>query len=173
MHHTAGHHCNIPKKTITLFHTPQYGLNMKHTLHFFLFIFILLVLSSCGTTTKGIYNNHVILSQRDITDPAEQMSFITNHHPELNKYYKEGLLNIRRLREMHLDNGETAWDFKYGFREKEIKDYGERMDVLKYSFPEIYRLFCDGKVILEEVKEYVDEDTGSIKYQIEYKRLPY
>lgn len=145
---------------------------MKLLLRVLFSSFILLVLTSCGASTKGIYNNHVVLSQRDITDPVEQMSFLTNHHPDLNKYYKEGLLNIRRLQELHLDNGEIAWDFKYGFKDREIKDYGEKMEVLKSSFPEIYQLFCNGKVTIEEIKKYVDEDSGSISYHIEYKRLP-
>ena len=117
------------------------------------------------------YNNQVVLSYKDITDPNEQGSFITSQHPELVKYYKEGLLRIRHLREYRLEDGKTEWDFKYGFRDKEIEDYGEKMEVLKSHFPEIYQLFCNGKVTIEELTEYVDEDTGSIRYHIEYKQL--
>ena len=145
---------------------------MKHLPHLGLICLTLLILASCGATNQVMtYNNHVVLSYKDITDPNEQGSFITNQHPELVKYYKEGLLRIRHLREYQLEDGKTDWDFKYGFRDKEIEDYGEQMEVLKSHFPEIYNMYCIGKAEIEEITEYVEEDTGKIKYNVEWKRL--
>ena len=49
-----------------------------------------------------------------------------------------------------------------------VKDYGERMQLLETNFPEIYKLLCDGKVILNEMYEYQDEN-GTPRVHIDYR----
>lgn len=50
----------------------------------------------------------------------------------------------------------------------EVKDYSEKMKILKYGFPEVYDLYKSGAVILDEVYTYTDRKTGKEKTHIGY-----
>jgi hypothetical protein len=50
----------------------------------------------------------------------------------------------------------------------EVKDYSEKMKILKYGFPEVYDLYKSGAVILDEVYTYTDRKTGKEKTHISY-----
>ena len=39
-----------------------------------------------------------------------------------------------------------------------IKDYSEQMDVLRSSFPEIYNLYCNGKIVINEMYHFKTKD---------------
>lgn len=51
-----------------------------------------------------------------------------------------------------------------------ITDYSERMDVLRSSFPEIYNLFCNGKIIINEMYHYKTKEGKSRTYIDYYMR---
>ena len=48
-----------------------------------------------------------------------------------------------------------------------IRDYGERIKLLKANFPEIYSMYCNGAVIIENVYTY--EKDGQEKVHISYR----
>lgn len=50
---------------------------------------------------------------------------------------------------------------------KAIKDYSERMMVLERDFPEIYHLFKNGDVIIDNVY-YVTKKDGSVTSNVSY-----
>ena len=39
-----------------------------------------------------------------------------------------------------------------------IKDYSKQMDVLRSDFPEIYNLYCNGKIVINEMYHYKTKD---------------
>ena len=51
-----------------------------------------------------------------------------------------------------------------------VKDYSEQMHLLKINFPEIYKLLCDGKVILEKMYKYYDKN-GTEKVHVSYRHV--
>lgn len=55
---------------------------------------------------------------------------------------------------------------KPGYRP--IKDYSERMELLKDNFPEIYDLFRQGKVSLDDMYEYKTKE-GTPRIHISYR----
>jgi hypothetical protein len=48
-----------------------------------------------------------------------------------------------------------------------IKDYGEKMSIVRKHFPEIYDLHRQGTVIINELYEY--EKDGESRYHISYR----
>lgn len=48
-----------------------------------------------------------------------------------------------------------------------IKNYSEQMELLKINFPEIYSLYRQGEVILDEMYEYNDKE-GKPQIHISY-----
>lgn len=49
-----------------------------------------------------------------------------------------------------------------------ITDYGTRMTLVQENFPEIYNLYRNGDVIIDEVFEYTDRNTGNERVHISY-----
>lgn len=47
-----------------------------------------------------------------------------------------------------------------------IEDYREKMDLVERNFPEIYQLYREGEVVIDEVYTY--ERDGSEKVHIDY-----
>ena len=54
---------------------------------------------------------------------------------------------------------------KSGYRN--VKDYSEQMELLKTNFPEIYELYRQGEVIIDQVYEYRDKN-GTPKVHVKY-----
>lgn len=52
-----------------------------------------------------------------------------------------------------------------------VRDYGEKMELLKINFPEIYNLYVEGKVIINEVYTYNDKSTGEPRVHINYRHI--
>lgn len=49
-----------------------------------------------------------------------------------------------------------------------ITDYSERIVLVKDNFPEIYNLYRNGDVIIDEVFKYTDKSTGKERVHISY-----
>lgn len=49
-----------------------------------------------------------------------------------------------------------------------VRDYGEKMELVKINFPEIYDLYVDGKVIIDKVYTYDDKKTGTPRVNVSY-----
>jgi hypothetical protein len=55
--------------------------------------------------------------------------------------------------------------YHFDHYEKEyIKDYSEQMDVLRSDFPEIYNLYCNGKIVINEMYHYKTKDGKSMTH---------
>ena len=48
-----------------------------------------------------------------------------------------------------------------------IKDYNERIELVRQSFPELYRLYCNGDIIIYDV--YIFEKDGHERGNVSYK----
>ena len=51
-----------------------------------------------------------------------------------------------------------------------VNDYQERMRLVRINFPEIYNLYCNGRVNITEVYTYPTKDGGE-RVHIEYEHL--
>lgn len=50
---------------------------------------------------------------------------------------------------------------------KPVTDYSEQMELLRINFPEIYDLYRQGEVVLDEMYQYNDKD-GTPKVHVSY-----
>ena len=51
---------------------------------------------------------------------------------------------------------------------RNVTDYSERMQLLRTNFPEIYTLYTNGSIIINEMYEYNDKD-GTPQVHINYR----
>ena len=49
-----------------------------------------------------------------------------------------------------------------------VKDYRTQMELVQENFPEVYNLYRQGEVIIDEVFEYTDKKTGKERVNISY-----
>ena len=61
----------------------------------------------------------------------------------------------------------TGYNFDH-YNKVYITDYSEKMATIKLHFPEIYDLYRDGLVIIDEVYEYKDKN-GKSKIHVGYR----
>lgn len=52
-----------------------------------------------------------------------------------------------------------------------VRDYSEKMELLKINFPEIYNLYVEGKVIINEIYTYNDKKTGEPRVNVNYRHV--
>jgi len=48
-----------------------------------------------------------------------------------------------------------------------INDYSERIALVRMNFPEIYRLYCNGSLIIDKV--YIDDKTNKVHVSYRYR----
>lgn len=137
---------------------------MKHLLHISLFFILLIGLVSCATALKAG------TSKRSIKDKWEQRAIFRAEYPHLRTHLNEGLINIYRVTEITRQDGSRDYKIRYKFIRKHFTDYSERMSVLKENFPEIYQMYSNGAVIVNDLYEYVDRNE-IIQYHINYRHV--
>lgn len=135
---------------------------MKYPFIIVVFLVLWQVFSSCSPASK------VYSSKRIVSDKQEQQLAFCTEYPELSTHLDEGLVNIYRVTEFVRPGGSRYYKIRFGFTRRFITDYGERMAVLKAQFPEVYQMFSNGAVIVNNLYEYVDRDQH-IKYHIDYR----
>ena len=141
---------------------------MKKSHSLFGLLVIVLFLNSC--IVQKPYVSYDKKSAEPVRDKYEIYQAVRNY-PLLKTYYDEGVIQIvsvKKVKATYSSNPEYI--VKYRYCKHYITDYGERMKVLRENFPEIYGLYCDGKVQLNEMYEYVAND-GSIRYNISYRQI--
>ena len=124
--------------------------------------FVLVLLTSCG-----------ILKQQNftyVTDVDKQKAVLYQYYPKLWEYYKDGVLDLRWIKEYTKEDGSVEYTERHSTKINYVTDYSERMSLLKDNFPEIYHLFTIGKVTLNEMYKYVGND-GNVKIHISYRNL--
>ena len=99
---------------------------------------------------------------------AEQVLYDTR--PELVPYYEAGVLKITSMREVVGRDGSVSYNVKYRFVKRHIREYAERMEVLKTNFPELYQMYVNGTIEIYSLYAYVD-DNGVIRHHVSYRRL--
>ena len=50
-----------------------------------------------------------------------------------------------------------------------IRDYDERMRLVRENFPEIYNLYINGNVVIDEVYTYDNKKTGTPRVHVSYR----
>lgn len=101
-------------------------------------------------------------------DQNERIEIALTQKPELSKYYYEDLLNVYEVVEVTSRSGEVHYDINYTFPYLNVTDYSEQMSILQANFPELYNLFRNGSIIINNVSKYVDEE-GGIRYNVNYR----
>lgn len=90
------------------------------------------------------------------------------NYPRLEYYYDEGVVDIISVKKVKAtDTDSPEYIIKYRYCKHYITDYGERMEALREGFPEVYNLYCNGRINLTEMYEYVDRN-GHIQTHISY-----
>ncbi len=54
------------------------------------------------------------------------------------------------------------------YSNRSYPDYEEQMQLLKSSFPELYVLYCNGSIVINEIFEY-DASDGTRKVHVNYR----
>jgi len=127
----------------------------------FAFILGLGLIASCAS---GRY-----ISLNDPQAEFDAVEILYNQHPELTKYYEEGVLKITSLREVKVADG-YDYQLKYKFVKRHYYDYNERMACLKEKFPELYTMYVNGTIEINQLYKYVDS-YGEIRHHVSYRRL--
>lgn len=121
--------------------------------------FILLV--SCGATRYISVNNQ--------ESASIAIEVLYSNHPELVRYYDEGVLSITSLKEIRTETG-YDYDIRYKFVKYYYRNYEEKMLCLEERFPELYTLYINGTIEITSLYKYVDR-YGEIRYHASYRRL--
>ena len=129
---------------------------------FVFFVVLLIIVASCGVVKHQKYTR--------VTDVKEQELVLYKHYPQLWEYYKEGVLGLVWIKKYVNEQGVVEYKEKHYLQSNFITDYSDRMYILKTDFPEIYNLFTQGKVALNEMYKYVDEK-GTVRIHISYRNL--
>ena len=132
---------------------------MKH----FFYILVLVFVTSCSLLKQQAKYTY-------ITDKDEQLSILYKHYPTLWYYYQEGVMELVWIKKYDNEQGESDYRENHYFKRNYITDYSDKMYLLKTNFPEIYNLFTIGKVTVDEMYKYVDDD-GHVQIHISYRNL--
>lgn len=135
---------------------------MKHLSIIQLIFCSVIILASCATAKQAK------TTRRIITNPYEQATVFLKQYPWLEQHVDEGLVYVSKAVEITHPDGRVDYKISYGFLRKDYTDYSERMSVLKENFPEIYRLYTNGAVIVDELYKYVDKNM-KIQVHIGYR----
>lgn len=125
--------------------------------------FILLVLSallmiSCSVQ-RPVYNYAGV--------PVAEVLQMT--HPELVRYYNEGVLEVTSIKESVIDGFPS---YRVNYRFVRYYYYGsERTMCLRERFPEIYNLYRSGLIRISSVYKYVDSRTLEIRHAVDYRSV--
>ena len=134
------------------------------------FALLVVILSLNGCIVQKPYVSYDKNSAEPVRDKYEIYQAIRNY-PLLKTYYDEGVIQVVPVKRVKATNSSSPeYIVKYRYCKHYITDYGEQMKVLRENFPEIYGMYCEGKIQLNEMYEYVD-DKGGIKYHILYKQI--
>ena len=128
-------------------------------------LFLVLSLNSC--IVQKPYVSYDKSSAEPVRDKYGIYQAIKNY-PILEYYFDEGVIDVISVKKVTATYiSDPQYIIQYRYCKHYITDYSERMTVLKENFPEIYDLYRNGKVLLNEIYEYVG-DNGNIKYHISY-----
>lgn len=138
---------------------------MKKSYLIFPLLVIGLLLNSC--IVQKPYVSYDKKSAEPVRDKHEKYQAIKSY-PLLKQYYDEGVIDVVSVKKVKASNLDTPqYIIRFNFCKHYITDYGEQMEVLKENFPELYELYCNGKIVINAIYEYV-ADNGNLKYHISY-----
>lgn len=124
---------------------------------------LMVSVSSCGTTRYA--------NQRTIKEMDEVSYVLANYYPQLHEYYMEGVLRVTSLKEVVLEDGNVDYKVKYNFVRYYYRDFNERMEAVKNTYPELYEMYVSGVIDIDSVYKYVDKDSGKIRLHVSYSRV--
>lgn len=126
-------------------------------------LMLTVALVSCATTRYA--------NQRTVNQMDEVSYVLANYYPQLHEYYMEGVLRVNSLKEIVLQDGTVDYKVKYDFVRYYYRDFNEKMQVVKETYPEIYEMYISGVIDINSVYKYVDRNTGRIKLHVSYSRI--
>ena len=130
---------------------------MKKAFQIIITMILAVIMNSCAIVQKP-YVSYDKNSAETVKDKYEIYQAIQSY-PSLKHYYDEGVISIvsvKKVKAIYLNNSEYI--IKYRYCKNYITDYSEQMTILKEDFPEIYNLYCIGKINLVEMYKYVGEN---------------
>lgn len=143
---------------------------MKKSYQIITFLVLALSLNSC--MVQKPYVSYDKKSAEPVRDKYGIYQAIKSY-PVLEYYYDEGVIDVvsvTKVKATYLD--EPQYIIRYNYCKHYITDYREEMEVLKENFPELYELYCNGKIVINELYEYVG-DNGNLRYHISYRHNVY
>lgn len=139
---------------------------MRYTLRIVVaFSIVISLLSSCAAmkemqNTKTRYINDTE-EKYDILRREGKYNYIT--------YLKEGVALIT-IREKTDPEGNVTYDIARPYYKKAyVRDYNTQMELLKLNFPELYSLYRDGRIIIYDMYQFVDQKTGTVRVNVSYR----
>lgn len=135
-------------------------------------LIIVAFFNSCAIVQKP-YVSYDKKSAERVTDRYEIYKAIESY-PNLKIYYNEGVVDIVSVYKVQSHSQIGGQDIsvpyyiiKYRYCKYYFTDYSEQMEALQRKFPELYRLYCEGKINITDMYLYVDK-YDEIKCHISY-----
>ena len=110
-------------------------------------------------------------NQRTVREMDEVSYVLANYYPQLHEYYTEGVLRVNSMKEIVLEDGTVDYKINYDFIRYYYRDFNQRMEVLKETYPELYNMYVSGVIDVRSMYKYVDKNTGQIKIHVSYKSI--
>ena len=109
-------------------------------------------------------------NSKEIYNSSEITTVLQNYYPQLYEYCEEGVMIIKSLKEVTFDDGSFGYKIKYVFVKRYIED-NEKLEVVKNTYPELYKMYTDGVIDITSVYKYVDKNTGKINVKVVHKPI--
>ena len=106
---------------------------------------------------------------RTAAEMDEIAYILETYHPELYFYYVEGVLRIKSVSEIVLEDGTSDYIVDYDFVRYNCRTYEEKLAVLEEHYPELYRRYRNGTIVVRSIYKEVDRRTGRIEYNVSYR----
>lgn len=127
-----------------------------------LFLIIITMVLIATMNSCAIVQQPYVSYDKNTAEPVKDRYEIyqaIHSYPRLEHYYDEGVVQIISVQKVQATNlNSTEYIIKYRYCKYYITDYSEQMSVLQEQFPEIYRLYCNGRINITQMYKYVDRN---------------
>lgn len=84
------------------------------------------------------------------------------------EYLETGVATIP-VKEITDDTGKVTYEIGTPlYRNAYVQEFDTQMALLKDNFPELYTLYVNGSIVINNMYKYVDRNTGTIKVHVGY-----
>lgn len=125
---------------------------------------VLLLLSSCSTLFSAQGSK-----VRYVNDTFEKIRILEKEGKYTYVEYLETGVATIPVKEITDETGTVKYEIGTPlYRNAYVQDFDTQMALLKDNFPELYSLYVNGSIVLNNMYKYVDRNTGIIKVHVGY-----